>query len=373
MRSVLLRSVLACSGAFLAVSACGEPALGTEDASDQDGKQDVQRTRDGGTTRPPTELPVPSSEVLQVHSTPGIDLYGTILPSAGGLRLIFDHLNEELTTAELWQVPLSDGLPEGAVTVLPSPDAAAMVAAPSAVWRDGRWYLYSVTASALMGPAELTRRPQDDMGELGPSEAVAPPEPVAILSWPRFESLLDGSLAMAYRDGASVVKLALSDDGLSFGAPRTMGPVGAQPEIGQMADGTLVYTYQVGTGSRMDSFVRVSVGSDPADWETFTEPLLVTTSSTNVHDTDVFLRADGRADLYYIYPVSAVGFTLFRRCISATGDLGPEEQVVETSWGNLAKPRAYRLEDGRILLTFVDQSRGHLLFATTFVGDAACP
>jgi hypothetical protein len=138
-------------------------------------------------------------------------------------------------------------------------------------------------------------------------------------------------------------------------------------KVAQMSNGTLIFTYQI-PSAPMLSYYRLS--SDQTQW---TDPALVTTQSPNVHDTNPYLREDGRIDLYYIYPIDAIGFSLWRRCVKHDGALGPEEQVVETSWGNLAKPHAHRLPSGATLLTFVNQNQGHMLSAATLVGDAKCP
>lgn len=309
---------------------------------------------------PASVLPIAEDAITPVGVGPGLDVYAEL----HGDALVFEHYDDAFTMGELRRVDLSD-LAAPPVT-LDLGLSEAMVGNPSLPIRGGVPTLYLVATESSSASARVERRPWSGAAP-GAAEGVTMPEPIGLLSWPRFVALADGRVAVAYRDGASLVKLAFSDDGLAFDAPQVMGPAGAQPELAQMASGALVYAYQVGVGGDIQSWYRVS--TDGSAWS---DAALVTDSSTNVHDTDAFVRADGRVDLYYIWPDSALGFDLWRRCVSADGALGPEELVVVRSWGNLAKPRAHRRADGAIQLTFVDQNRGHRLFTARLVGDAPC-
>ena len=108
------------------------------------------------------------------------------------------------------------------------------------------------------------------------------------------------------------------------------------------------------------------------DGENWTPRTLVTSNSGNVHDTDLFVREDGDIDMYYSY-TDPSGFVLWRRCLGKDGTLGPEEKVLGSDWGSVVKPRAHRLGDGQILLSYVDQSQGHFLYYSRLWGDAVCP
>ena len=66
-----------------------------------------------------------------------------------------------------------------------------------------------------------------------------------------------------------------------------------------------------------------------------------------------------------------------KRCVSTSGKLGPEELVVDKSFGSIAKVSPHRLSDGSLLLTFVEQGNvysdgDHNLHAAKILSDAKC-
>ena len=300
-----------------------------------------------------TSLPIPASSIVAVQSAGGIDIDSALL---GDSTLVFEHYaDENLSSGTLMSVVVeANGFSAPKPMLLGS---ANLYGGPSAVGA----HLYYVEAAWLTSAGKLFRRTS------AAPETVQMPEPFALISCPQVRELNDGTFVVAYRDMQSVVKLAFSADGLAFGSPVELGPPGAMAKVAQMADDTLIFSYQKEVAPML-SYYRLS--GHQKQW---TEPALVTESSPNVHDTNPYRRADGRIDLYYIYPIDPIGFSLWRRCVKPDGSLGPEEQVVETTWGNLAKPHAHRLPSGATLLTFVDQNQGHRLSATTIVGDASCP
>ena len=335
--------------------------VGTDAPTRIDGDTDVGRTPKS------TELPLPASAVTALHAIPGDDVYSALFTSGSSNYLYFDHYSDSFDDGSMWSVMLS-----GSEARTQPSDAALSSAqffgAPSQTQEDAQRYMYAVSAGSLSEAATVERALWKD-GAFDAFTPVSLGEPIGLLSWPRFYSLSAGRTAVVYRDNASVPKFAVSADGQSFGEAQVMGPPAAQPELGVFANGTMVYLYQTDvTTGFIQSVYRISKD----DGESWSEATFVTTSSNNVHDADAFAREDGGIDVYYIYPDTAVGFALWRRCLRADGKLGAEEKVVVSSWGNLAKPRAHRLSDGRILLTFVDQNKGHLLNIASLSGDAVC-
>jgi hypothetical protein len=176
---------------------------------------------------------------------------------------------------------------------------------------------------------------------VGPIDGVT-----GLLSWPKFYALT-GRVAVAFRDGAGRPMAAFSTDGLAFDpAVAVSAAAGAMPALGQFEGSGLAFTYQTeGSGGGMISWVSLS-----ADGLSWSSPLKVSESSSNVHDTTAVRRQDGGLDLYYIYPCSAAGFCLFRRGLSPAGSFSGEQQVTLAEVGETSKPEVARLGDGRLLV-----------------------
>src|SRR5207253_1555253 len=130
----------------------------------------------------------------------------------------------------------------------------------------------------------------------------------SMLSWPKFKSLKDGTVIVAFRDGKSVPRFASSSDGTKFGASVAVAgddEQGAMPDVAEMSDGTLAFSFQQqSTGEAMISYVVLS-SDGGASWS---ERIRVS-ESVNVHDTSFVARADGKGlDVYYIHPAGSHGF-----------------------------------------------------------------
>jgi hypothetical protein len=342
---------------------------------------------------PPTTLPVGASSVLRIGSGPGLDIIGAVfgdapspdtgLSARGGIFVVYDHFTADYADAELRAKQLADATFGGAPQLtLSDNEGSRYEASPSAATLGGVRYLYSARAQALSGAATLQRRPlvaptaDAAPDRWGQAELVKGPS-LSLLSWPQVLALPDGRAALAYRNGLSQPRLALSADaGKSFGAPQAVANAGAaMVAVGGFADGQLAVSYQAPQGAEpMVSWVRLS--RDGASWST---PLRVSSSSSNVHDTTLVARNDGGLDLYYIYPAGPQGFALFRRQLRGDGTLGAEQRVTDDSVGEVSKPTGARLADGRLLLTYAeiaqrDPVRGEptqqLLCALLISGDA---
>jgi hypothetical protein len=146
--------------------------------------------------------------------------------------------------------------------------------------------------------------------------------------------------------------IASSLDGVRFSQPLQVVSSGSMPSAATFGDGRIVFTHQTGYGGHM--IAKYSVVSR----DRTTGSGLVTGSTQNVHDAFPIARADGGVDLYYIMVTQETSsFAVFRRALSPSGALGPEQRVTDASLQDIMKPQASRLADGSIELTFVAGKR----------------
>lgn len=136
---------------------------------------------------------------------------------------------------------------------------------------------------------------------------------------------------------------ALSTDGIHFSADQIYQHQAQMTRFEEFADGTWALVYQVGYGSRMMDYIRLSKDRGA----TFSAPLPVS-SQSNVHDPIFLKRTDGNLDVYYIV-WHGMGFGLHRRQVHADGRLGAEEKLTDSPF-NLQKPSPFRLAGGRIFV-----------------------
>lgn len=320
------------------------PPTGSDSGADGGGSNDMIV----GPPSPPTALPLGPSAALTLGGGGGIDVQAALFASRGGAdaAIVYDHFDAAFSTGELRSASLTmDGLLSTPTDLFA--DASTFAANPSGVERVGTAYLYYVRAATLQGSATIERRERQG-SSWGPPQVVSLPA-ITLLSWPRFIALPDDRVALGYRDGLGQPRVALSSDGLHFDSASVVeSRSSAMVAVGSFSDGQLVCTYQTESAAApMTSWVRRS--RDGVSWS---PPLRVTSSSTNVHDTAPLSRVDGGIDLYYIYPVGQLGFVLFRRRYGADGTLGLEERVTDDSFGEVSKPSGVRLADGRLLLTY---------------------
>lgn len=344
-----------------AVAAPTDASAGAPDAGPPDFEDAADLPPDSGPAgdvgsdvgAPPTPLPLALSDTVLVGPPGAIDMTAAGFEGEQGPLVVFERFDADFLSAKHWVTrlePAPVGGWSGAALLEPQPPDA-FVAAPSSVEVGGERWLYGARASTLQGAAALFRARLEAAG-FGAAQALPAIGGVgSLLAWPRFFDLPDGRVGVAFRDGASRPRLALSADGQAFATPVTVGPPGAMADACAFADGTLLFTYQT-EDAPMTSWLRIS-RDDGATW---TPAQKVTESSTNVHDTAPVRRLDGAVDLYYIYPAGGAGFSLFRRAVSAAGALGPEQQVTALEVGDTSKPGATRLRDGRLLLTWAEIS-----------------
>lgn len=120
------------------------------------------------------------------------------------------------------------------------------------------------------------------------------------------------------------------------------------PSAAELGNGQYAFSFQAGEMTSMVSYVTTSPNG--TTWST---PEAVS-SATNVHDTSFARRADGGLDVYFIHPTDFSGFRLFRRPLHVNGQLGAEQQLTDDALGEPSKPRAVRLPDGRVLLSYAE-------------------
>jgi hypothetical protein len=219
------------------------------------------------------------------------------------------------------------------------------------VVHDGSAFLYHEEAKTLRGRPSIWRSALGADGRWGAPEALpAIADVTSLLSWPEFTAMGDGTL-LSFRGGAiSACRAAISNDGVAF--QMTTPPCTASAAMAAGAtfkNGSLAFSHQNGDPTNMISYVMTSTDRG-ATWST---PAAVS-SAANVHDTSFAPRLDGGLDLYFIYPPDTHGFSLFRRALTPTGILGPEERVTQSSLGEPSKPHVVRLADGRLLLSYAE-------------------
>jgi len=346
--------------ALLLVQGCSEqadPGDSGQDVEDGLDAADEGEPGDEGDPGPadgdPTTLPLGLEAVYRVSGPGGVDVGSAAWVEADGrLWVAWERFDAAFTSSALWLASSADGAawsPPGALLA----GGPAYRASPSSATLAGQGWVYFAEAADLYGQVSL-RRARVAGGAAGTPEALATvPGLGSLLSWPRFLALSGGRVALAFRDGSGRPRVAYSADGVLFDPPVTVHTgAAAMAALGQAPDGWLAYAYQTGTGGSMSSWVRTS-----ADGQAWDEPVEVSASSTNVHDTTLVPRLDGGLDLYYIWPCSAAGFCLHRRALAADGSLGPEQQVTLPEVGETSKPEGLRLPDGRLLLLWAEISQ----------------
>jgi hypothetical protein len=292
-------------------------------------------------------LPLDEANVLRLSDAREIDLSTAWEVDADGfVRGTFDRSDIEFSRSRLWSFSSPDGKRFSRPRLLEASNAA-FVGSPSLV--AGR--LYFVTSSSMQATPTLHRWEIDAAA----SQATKLPRIPGVdwlLSWPKFTRLDDGAVAVAFRDGTSVPRFALSPDGTKFApsvAVAGASEQGAMPALGAMSDGTLAFTFQQeSTTESMISYVVLSHDRGA----TWSERIRVS-EAMNVHDTSSVRRADGAGiDLYYIHPEGSRGFSLFRRSLGPHGGLGLEERVTSAEVGEPSKPSVVRRKDGRLVVAW---------------------
>jgi hypothetical protein len=329
------------------------PDAGVSDAGPPDAGPADAGAPDAG---PPTALPFPAEQVLAITSGPELDYESTVFERASDSAwvAVFERLETTQFAGALWQAVSVDhqsfGPPSPLTLITP---AMPLVAGPSAL----EHALYLTAGDPAASRTRLFRSAFLDGGFSTAGELELADPFTGMYAWPNAAAMPDGGVALAYDHYQTGVYVA-HGDGTRFAAPTLLG-MGVLGRVVVAPDGEHVATFQRGFGGTMTAFYRRS-----AEGQSWSSEAAVTTSSTNVHDARPFLRADGRIDLYYLFP-GPNGFAIHRRRVGAAG-LGVEQRVSPDAISPVTEPHPHRLADGRILLTFTRERVNQLDY------DAAC-
>lgn len=307
----------------------------------------------------PAALPLGGSDVLALSDGNELDMLSSLsVNEDGSILVVFDRSDEELSSGKVFVSRSHDGAAFSKPRALPvgAKEAGAvepsLVMNPSLVRTTAGAFMYYTTSESLDGDASVFRRPLSSAG-FGEPEAVGPIEQGSwLLSWPIFHARTDGTVGLAYRTAHGTATYATSSDGVTFSPTRAVprADLAAMADAAELGNGGVAYTYQQGPMTQMVSYVTTSVAT--TSWS----ERQVVSDAANVHDTSMCRRADGGLDLYYIHPsVDAgfpAGFRLFRRALHPDGRLGPEERITAAELGEPSKPRALRLSNGRVLVSY---------------------
>lgn len=342
--------IACCAGALAAVgalSSCEEATSAEPPPANDAAAPAPDVAADAGPVLPlalpaPAPPPLVEENLLRLGDDASIDLNAALCVSPGAVVVAWDRFAPDFRTSRVWAIRAPD-LARATAPAELALGSDALVAAPSCAGD----FMYFTRARSITARATVARVRVEGPGE--PEAVGAPAELASTLGWPRV-TRWGARVALAFRDGQSVPRLALADDGLAFGSSAEVAAPGALANAGDLGGGSLLFSYQRPVAAEpMVSFFRIT-----SDGVTFGPEERVTTSSPNVHDASAVPRAKGGVDLYYIYPSGPRGFTLFRRAVAPTGALGPEEVVTTPGLGEPSKPVATRAPDGTILLAYAD-------------------
>ena len=234
----------------------------------------------------------------------------------------------------------------------------------------GTYWIYYVEGDSLKDFSKSFRA-QFSNGHLINVEQLNIKTTLRVIHWQKFHVLPNNKVVMVYRNGKGMF-FGVSNDGKKFDNFIKVYERGAKPNILALNDDILIYAFQGGgkrKGTMQSKFSYSKNGGD-----TWSQAINTTESHGNVHDAFLLKRKDGKADIYYIYPIGAWrGFSLFRRCIKDDFTLGNEELLIEKEIGHLLKPNIFRLNGRQLLLTFIEASSNHVPFASIIYGDSVCP
>lgn len=346
-------AVMGCSNGAADGGGMSGPAPADVGRGEDDQKEPSQATESYDLELPaPTEtLPLAKGDVLEISDGQDVDMMTAWDVGAdGALRAAFDRSDVELTKSSVWSFASPDGKRFSKPRVVEASNVA-LVGSPS--FAAGK--MYFVTATSLRATPTVRRWTFGDAAEdVTALSRIAGVD--SLLSWPKFKSLGNGRVVAAFRDGESVPRFASSTDGTKFASSVAVGgegEQGAMPDVAEMSDGTLAFSFQQQSSSEaMISYVVLSHDGG-ASWS---ERIRVS-ESINVHDTSFVARADGQGlDLYYIHPAGDRGFALFRRSLGVLGSLGPEERVTGADVVEPSKPSVVRRKDGRLVAAWAEIS-----------------
>ncbi len=342
-------------------------------------------------------LPLTRDDIHRIEYPEGMQTLSTIIKPKGSLIAIYSHFYDYGWKAGELRYTLLDVTSNAITSSKPitvkfeNDHPVNFRTKVSSIKKNNIEWLYFVESETTYHkPASLYRAQWGSNNKLVNKQSLSLPIPIAAGSAPQVYLLNNGKVALVYRSkpypGCCQLLLSLSNDGINFDSPIDIRSGGAMPAIATFSSNELIYTFQTRFTSKkknsdgkeksgMRTHFRLS-SNQGANWR---EPIPITTRVEEVHDASPIQRRDGNVDVYYSSIDSQENdvFSLWRRCVSTSGELGPEELVVDKNFGNIAKVSPYRLSEDSLLLTFVEQGKvysegEHNLHVAKILSDAKC-
>jgi hypothetical protein len=342
-------------------------------------------------------FPLTNDDIYRVEHPEGMQIMSTIITPNESLTLIYEHFYNydmeagELRYSKLKLTPTSILSSKPMTLEFENNKQVNFRTGVSSINKNNVEWLYFVESETTYHKsASLYRAQWGSNKKLVNRQLLSLPTPIAAGSAPKWYLLNNGKVALVYRSkpysGCCQLLFSLSDDGVNFGSPVNIGSGGAMPALVTFSSNELIYTFQTRfTSKKKDSDGKEKSGMrthfrlSTNNGDNWGKPIPITTRVEEVHDASPIQRRDGYVDVYYSSIDSHENdvFSLWRRCVSISGKLGPEELVVDKNFGNIAKVSPHRLSDGSLLLTFVEQGKvysegDHNLHAANILSDAKC-
>ncbi|MBW8191752.1 hypothetical protein K0504_11965 [Neiella marina] len=338
-----------------------------------------------------SDLPLSENDIHRIEYPPGMQTHSAATFGEQGITLIYDHFDGydwkkyggrlKYSQLKIDKSYISASKPK---PIEQDATIKFRTEVSSVVHSGAEWFYFVESESTYFKPATIFRA-RWQSNQLVHKQLLSLSTPIAAASSPKWYLLDDSKVALVYRSkpypGCCSLLIAISNDGVSFGEAVEIGSVGSMPALAQFSSAELIYTfqtqftYQGGDKHGMRTHFRLS-SNQGKNW-TIETP--ITDRVEEVHDAAPVQRKDGLVDVYYSSIDSKENevFSLWRRCVSSTGELGPEELVIEKRVGNIAKVSPHRLKDGLLLITFVEQGEvfgevDHSLHAARLHHDSAC-
>ena len=224
-------------------------------------------------------------------------------------------------------------------------------------------------------------------GELTNKQKINTSRPLSPSSNPIWYSLNKEGVALVnIIKGCCKLFYSSSEDGITFDDAIDIKNTGFMPALASFPNNNLLYVFQKSFRTSMlkpngkPNFVKKThfkISNDKGNiWGKLTP---ISKTDITVHDAKPVQRNDENLDIYYAYPREGTSeMSLWRKCVTPDGVLGEEELVIDHAFGNIAKPTPHRLNNGKLLLTFVEQGKvvlkgDHNIHAAIISSNAKCP
>lgn len=343
-------------------------------------------------------IPLMKYQIHRIEYPEGMQTLSAVVQSKGSLNVIYSHLYDhdwnsgELRYSNLKLYPDYIFSSKPLTINVESNKSVNLRTSVSGFTKNNVEWLYFVESETTYHkPASLYRAQWAGSNKLVNRQLVSLPTVIAAGSAPKLYLLNNGKIALVYRSkpysGCCKLLFSVSNDGVHFDNPIEIGSAGAMPALAVFSSNEVIYTFQThftkesnSSDAKATSGMRSHFRLSKNNGDYWGEAIPITTRVQEVHDASPIQRIDGLVDLYYSSidnPHENSSLSLWRRCVSTSGKLGPEELVVDKSFGNVAKVSPHRLSDGSLLLTFVEQGKvysagDHNIHAAQILSDAKC-